>query len=105
MTEPGEGEAGVYLVPQSGEPYRVHTYIGGDYLLEDVVTVLQLGRLQDPGSGRTAALRIGAAELTELRTLADYYSFDLEEGFIRMCQEMAEWRGSADPELRFEADF
>ncbi len=105
MTEAGEGEAGVYLAPPSGEPHRVHTYTGGDYLLEDVVELLQLGRLEDPGPERTAAVRLGAGELAELRTLADYYSFDLEEGFIRMCQEMAEWRGSADQELRFEADF
>lgn len=105
MTAQREKEAGVYLVPPRGEPHRVHTYTGGDYLLEDVVELLQLGRLEDPGTERAAALRIAAAELAELRTLADYYSFDLEEGFIRMCQEMAECRGWADPELRFEADF
>lgn len=103
MTEPSEG---VYLVEEGGRLHRVHTYIGGDYGLEEVAAILRLGRREDPGEGYAVGLRLTGAELAELKVFADYYSFDFEEGFIEMCRDMTEWSaGAGSGELRFVADF
>lgn len=103
MTELGEG---VFLAGEDGGLYRVHTYIGGDYGLEDVAAMLRLGRREEPGEGFTVGLRLTGAELAELKVFADYYSFDFEEGFIEMCREMTEWAtGPGSGEFRFVADF
>ncbi len=88
MTDYAEFVEGVYLVERDNSLHRIHRYMGGDYGLEDVVETLRLGQLEAPGAGQTAAICLSSSELTQLKVLADYFSFDFEAGFVEMCQEM-----------------
>ena len=55
-------------------------------------------------------LVLTAKEASTLKTMADAYSFDYEEGFIEMCLEIALFAdqlvgGQGDGEVRFTANF
>lgn len=79
---------GVYTKDADGNVQLVHAYQGGDYGLEDISDNFQLGRLELPLQGDETVLSLDAAELRRLKTMADAYSFDYEEGFIEMCLEI-----------------
>ncbi len=62
------------------------------------------------GAGDETVLVLTAEEVHTLKTMADAYSFDYEEGFIEMCLEMALFAdqlvgGEGDGEVRFTANF
>ncbi len=99
---------GVYGVGPDGREQQVHPYQGGSYTLSDVVQLFDLGRLEERGP--EAVLVLKAEEVRRLKTMADAYSFDYEEGFIEMCLEMALFAdqlvgGQGDGEVRFTANF
>ena len=71
---------GVYTEDADGNMKLVHAYQGGDYGLEDISDNFQLGRLELPLQGDETVLSLDAAELRRLKTMADAYSFDYEEG-------------------------
>jgi hypothetical protein len=101
---------GVYGVDRDGREQQVHPYQGGPYTLSDVVHLFDLGRLEESGGGNETVLVLTAKEASTLRTMADAYSFDYEEGFIEMCLEMALFAdrlvgGQGDGEVRFTANF
>lgn len=75
-------EPGVY----SANGDLVHPYQGGGYRLADIVACFELGRLEKE-TGQTR-LTLDAREIRQLKTLADAYSFDYEEGFIEMCLDI-----------------
>ena len=93
---------GVYAL----DPLRpVHRYQGGDYELEDVVELFQLGRVESDPEGGTVVVMTGA-ELHQLEIIAHAHSFDYEEPFIEMCLEMARFAATAAGEsFRFVANF
>ncbi|MDZ7786682.1 MAG: hypothetical protein U5K73_00635 [Halofilum sp. (in: g-proteobacteria)] len=80
-------EPGVRCVqPDCGEPL-VHRYEGGDYGLEDIPELFQVGRVaSDPDGPERIELR--AEEIRELKVLADAYSFDFEGGLIQLCLDL-----------------
>ena len=103
---------GVYGVDRDGREQQVHPYQGGPYTLSDVVHLFDLGRLAESGGGTETetVLVLTAEEVRTLRTMADAYSFDYEEGFIEMCLEIALFAdqlvgGQGDGEVRFTANF
>lgn len=101
---------GVYGVDGDGREQQVHLYQGGPYTLSDVVHQFDLGRVEESGGGDETVLVLTAGEVSTLRTMADSYSFDYEEGFIEMCLEMALFAnqlvgGKGDGEVRFTANF
>ncbi len=101
---------GVYGVDPDGREQQVHPYQGGPYTLSDVVHLFDLGRLEESGGGNETVLVLTAEEARTLKTMADAYSFDYEEGFIEMCLEMALFAdhlvgGEGDGEVRFPANF
>lgn len=87
---------GVYFVDESGDPVLVHEYVDGEYMLEDVVELFALGRMEDD------ALVVTGNDIRSLKVRADAESFDHEEGFIEMCLDL--WRFGSEKEtdpLRF----
>lgn len=82
MNADSEHEPGVYSV--DGD--LVHRHQGGEYRLADIVACFELGRLEKE-MGQTR-LTLDARDIHQLKTLADAYSFDYEEGFIEMCLDI-----------------
>lgn len=83
----------------------VHRYQGGDYGIEDIPELFQLGRSAADEDGRERVV-LTADELRELKVLADAYSFDFEEGLIELCLDLhrfAEQR--RESEFVFVQDF
>ncbi len=104
----GRRPPGVYGVGLDGREFQVHLYQGGLYTLSDVVNLFDLGRLEERGPEAVLVLR--AEEVRRLKTMADAYSFDYEEGFIEMCLEMTRFAdqfigGPGGGEVRFTANF
>ena len=77
-------EPGVY----STDGDFVHHYQGGDYRLADIVACFELGHLEKEKAIGETQLVLDAREIHLLKTMADAYSFDYEEGFIEMCLEI-----------------
>ena len=65
----------------------IHEHAGGDYGLEDIPELFQLGRLVPDPEGREC-IALSAGEIRELKVLADAYSFDFEPGLIELCLEL-----------------
>lgn len=92
------------LEPDCGDEL-VHRYAGGDYGLEEIPELFQVGRLEtgDDGAER---LILEPGEVRELKILADAYSFDFDEGLIELCIDLHRFaieRGA--PRFVFAADF
>lgn len=97
---------GVYKEDTDGSMKLVHAYQGGDYGLEDIADYFQLGRLEPALQGDETVLILDAAELRRLKTMADAYSFDYEEGFIEMCLEIQRCASNLPgPTFQFVANF
>ena len=78
------------------------------YTLSDVVDLFDLGRLEE--RGRETVLVLRAGEVGTLKTMADAYSFDYEEGFIEMYLALTRFAdqligGQGGGEVRFTANF
>lgn len=96
-----EEEPAVYALDAGGD-VLVHRYQGGDYRLEDVVVNFELGRMDEDNT----VLVLGASEIRQLKTMADAYSFDHEEGFIEMCLDIHRHAtDAAGDAFRFRANF
>ncbi|MFQ5954592.1 MAG: hypothetical protein ACE5JZ_05980 [Kiloniellales bacterium] len=97
---------GVWATDAKGRPVLVHLYQGGDYRLSDITDNFQLGR-PDPAAGKeNPVLVLTRKELRTLKTMADAYSFDYEDGFIEMCHEIERFaRTQPGEELRLIANF
>ena len=105
-TNPEFRSPGVYTKDTDGNMKLVHAYQGGDYALEDITEYFQLGRLEPPLQGDETILCLDAAELRRLKTMADAYSFDYEEGFIEMCLEIQRFASNLpEPTFQFVANF
>lgn len=80
-------DAGVYCVDPPGLDAPVHAFQEGDYGLTDIPELMLVGRtLDDPDDRERIALT--AREIRELKTFADAYSFDFEEGLIALCLDI-----------------
>lgn len=105
MTEPVIDESGVFCVdPPCGER-PVHRYQGGDYALADIPELFLVGRVLPDPDGRDRIV-LGPREIRELKTAADAYSFDFEEGLITLCLDLHRFAiERPEPEFTFVADF
>ena len=81
-------EPGVYGIGADGRLQPIHLYQDGDYALEDIVEYFGLGRLESEERAGEVVIGLTAGEMRKLKTMADAYSFDYEEGFIEMCLEL-----------------
>lgn len=72
--------------PDCGERL-VHRYQDGDYGLEDIPELFQVGRVLSEPEG-TERIELRADEIRELKILADAYSFDFEGGLIQLCLDL-----------------
>lgn len=97
---------GVYWSPAAGEALLIHAYQGGPYRLVDVFGLWRLGRIEGGAAAGESVLWLDREELRRLKTLADAFSFDFEQGFIEMCHAMARFAaGRPDEIFRFVANF
>lgn len=81
------GENGVRCVQPDCGDLLVHRHQGGDYGIADIPDLFQLGRVVADEPDREC-VAFTAAELHELKVLADAYSFDFEEGLIELCLDL-----------------
>jgi hypothetical protein len=77
---------GVYVTGRDGRPVLVHEYLNDNYGLGDVHGSLQLGTLAETET--TLSIALSRKEITDLKNLADAFSFDYDEGFVEMCGDM-----------------
>ena len=105
MSGPVIDESGVYCIdPPSGDR-PVHLYQVGDYALADIPELFLVGRLAPDPDGRDRVV-LTPREIRELKTAADAYSFDFEEGLITLCLDLHRFAiERPDPEFTFVADF
>ncbi len=82
MTDP----QGVYVTGRDGRPLLVHEYLNENYGLGDVHGSLQLGALIETET--TLSVTLNRKEIVDLKNLSDAFSFDYDEGFVEMCQDM-----------------
>lgn len=78
----------------------VHDHTGGEYGLEDIPELFQLGQVRTDPQGRERVV-LTAAEIRELKVLADAYSFDFEPGLIELCLDLHRF-AIERPENEFE---
>lgn len=105
MSEPVIEESGVYCVEPSAGDRPVHLYQGGDYALADIPELFLVGRVVPDPDGRDRIV-LTPREIRELKTIADAYSFDFEEGLITLCLDLHAFAiQRPDSEFTFVADF
>lgn len=85
---------GVYAAGRDGRPTLVHEYLNENYGLGDVSEMLQLGRLSE-SEDEALSLTLSRKEITDLKNLADAFSFDYDEGFIEMCLDIHRFAADA----------
>jgi len=92
------------LQPDTGDRL-VHRWEGGDYGLEDIPDLFQLGRIAtQPGGAESIVLSV--RDVHELKTLADAYSFDFESGLIQLCLDIHRFANErAETEFVLVQDF
>ena len=101
-----DSAAGVYIIDPDGVEHLVHLYQGGPYNLADVKMLFDVGRVEETSEPRHSILLVPRREMSALKTMADAYSFDYEEPFIEMCQEMVRFGADLPGDtLRFVANF
>jgi hypothetical protein len=81
-------EPGVRCVEPDLGDISVHRYQGGDYALEDIPELFQLGRVLSEPDDPAVRLALSADEIRELKMMADAYSFDFEVGLIDLCVDL-----------------
>jgi hypothetical protein len=89
-----DGSDGVYATDRDGRPVLVHEYLNENYGLGDVSEMLQLGRLSE-SDDEALTLALSRKEITDLKNLADAFSFDYDEGFIEMCLDIHRFAAEA----------
>lgn len=99
-------ELGVFAKGRDGGDRRVHLYQGGEYVLMDVVELLEVGRAVEAGGQGESAIELDRKQLRFLQARADSMSFDFLEPFIEMCQEICRFAATVPGErVRFTANF
>jgi len=88
MSENSVATEGVFALERDGRTTLVHAFMGGDYLLEDIVEFFQLGRLEPGADDRAPLLVLTMKDIEQLRIFANGFSFDYDEGFIEMCLDI-----------------
>ncbi len=98
---------GVYGTAAEGRALLIHAYQGGPYRLADINRLWLLGRVEGGLAAGESVLWLDRAEIRKLKTLADAFSFDFEQGFIEMCHAMAAYAADRGDEeiFRFVANF
>ena len=81
-------DPGVYARDGDSKIWLVYLYQRGDYRIADIGEFFQLGKLEETGGADEAVLVLTGKELQTLKTMADTFSFNYEEEFIKMCLEM-----------------
>lgn len=96
---------GVYSI-NGGRTQRVHAYQDGDYGLDDIAEVFDIGAQTVLDQHGVVFVSVSRAQLHKLKILADAYSFDHEPEFIEMCLALYRYgeHESQDP-LQFFANF
>ena len=80
-------DTGVRCIEPACGDRLIHRYAGGDYGLGDIPELFALGsEIGAPADHERIVLT--AAEIRELRTMADAYSFDFETGLIELCLDL-----------------
>jgi hypothetical protein len=97
---------GVYGTDANGKRRLVHRYQGGDYGLEEIAEYFQLGQPESAEGDADSVIVLSAAEVRDLKAMADAHSFDYEEGFIEMCLEMQRFAANLPGDsFQFTANF
>lgn len=97
---------GVYSNGSDGNQRLVHRYQGSDYGLEQIVEYFELGSVESAEPEGHTVVILSATEMKQLKTMADAYSFDYDEGFIEMCLEMQRFVAKLPGDsFRFTANF
>lgn len=92
-------EPGVRCIkPETGDTL-VHRYQDDEYGLDDIPELFRLGDLATEPEG-CIRLTLTAAEIRELKMMADAYSFDFAAGLIALCMDIHAF-ASERPEARF----
>lgn len=104
MTDPTHDDTkevapAVYAEGPDGTPVRIHDDQGGDYHLHDIVEFFALGEAGTTVDG-WPALALTEAEVRRLKTAADAYSFDHDEGLIALCLDIHRYAGQ-QPQPRY----
>ena len=90
---------GVRCIEPDTGARAVHVYQNDDYGLDDIPELFRLGRMEH-GPGNSVRVTLTAGEIRELKTMADAWSFDFDEGLIELCVDLDHF-ASARPEPRF----
>lgn len=105
MSGPVVEESAVFCVEPPCGDQPVHRYQGGDYALADIPELFLVGRVLSDPDGRDR-IALTPREIRELKTAADAYSFDFEEGLIALCLDLHRFAiERPEPEFTFVADF
>lgn len=97
---------GTYHEDADGARTLVHLYQGGPYRLVEIVDLWQLGRIEGGRRAGESVVVLDRADMRRLKTLADAFSFDNDQGFIEMCLEMHRFALNRPEEtFRFVATF
>ncbi len=84
----------------------VHRYQGGDYGLEDIPELFNLGRLESGPDDAVVRVALSADEIRELKVMADAYSFDFDVGLIDLCVDLYRFASERrEREFVFEQTF
>jgi len=86
-TRADPGEPGVHCIEPVFDRTRVHTFQHDDYGLDDIPELFQLGSI-DSDAAHRPCLILTPGQIRELKTMADAYSFDFDEGLIELCSDL-----------------
>lgn len=96
--------AAVRWLGADGGARVVHEHTGGDYGIEDIPELFQLGNTRDDPEGRER-VRLTAGEIRQLKVFADAYSFDFDPGLIELCLDLHRFAlERPEPEFEFVQD-
>lgn len=102
---PDDTEHGVYTRGPDGLSVRIHLYQGGNYILEDITALFELGENIAAEDG-LPSIRLTNEEVRRLKAMADAYSFDYEDGLIELCLDIHRFAQASPAErYQFSADF
>jgi 5'-3' exonuclease len=89
---------GVYAIDEDGRLTLLHEYHNDEYSLEDLLEEFGFGEIGGDSESGDAFVVLVAREIRELKTNADAYSFDYDEGLIAMCLDIERFASGAEEE-------
>ncbi len=97
---------GVYCTGADDATTLVHIYQGGPYRMIDMVDFWSLGRIEGGAHPGESVVVVTRQDVPRLKTMADAFSFDYDQGFIEMCLEMHRYAmDRGEEKFRFVATF